>query len=189
MSSGQVIQTETRPGADGSASARAGEARRGLLFDLATLDLSKDRFDREAIGRRNPHRGDMALLDAVLWTSDDFKRGVGVWRVKGTEFWVPGHFPGKPMLPGVLQVEAGAQMSVFLYNSRFVRPKLAAFTHIEECSFRGQVQPGDHLLILADEIKCSEKRFHSRIQGVVGNRVTFEATITGIALGEAQMDA
>lgn len=157
------------------------------LFDLPTLDFNAPVATRQQIALRNPHRDKMALLDAVLWTSADFKRGVALWRVQPSEFWVPGHFPDRPLLPGVLQVEAGAQLSVFLYNSRFVKPKLCAFTHITDCSFRGQVMPGDDFLLLADEIRASERRFTSYIQGIAKNKIAFTATIEGISIGEAKI--
>ncbi|CAN5853953.1 hypothetical protein BH11PLA1_BH11PLA1_12520 [soil metagenome] len=157
------------------------------LFDLNGLDLSGIVADRAGIAARNPHRDQMALIDSILWTSADFKTGVALWKVRADEFWVTGHFPGRPMLPGVLQVEAGAQLSVFLYNSRYERPKLCAFTHLDECTFRGSVQPGDDFFLLAQETKANDRRFQSKIQGIVGGKVAFEAQIEGLSLGEAKL--
>lgn len=156
-----------------------------LILDLAGLgvDLSARAVDLAGIEAIIPHRHEMCLLDAIVWKSDDNKQGVAIWNVKDTEFWCRGHFPGKPMLPGVLQVEAGAQLSSFLYNIRFAEPRIAAFTHIEECSFRNPVLPGAEFYVLCQEIKFSPRRFSSRIQGMVNGKITFDATINGMVLG------
>jgi 3-hydroxyacyl-[acyl-carrier-protein] dehydratase len=156
------------------------------LLDLAAMDLSPRDRGRDAISKINPHRGDMALLDWIVWTSQDFKQGVALKHVRDTEFWVPGHFPDRPLFPGVLMVEAGAQLACFLYNSRVPDPKVVAFLRIEQCSFRSMVQPGDELYLLCSEVKFGRRRFVSNIQGIVGDRIAFDAQISGMSLEPEQ---
>ena len=153
-----------------------------FLIDLGSIDLTKRLLGRSDLERWNPHRGDMALVDWIVWRSDDFKQGVGLKHVRDDEFWVPGHFPGRPMLPGVLQVEAAAQLAVYLYNARLKDPLVAAFTRIENCSFRQMVVPGEDLYLLCHEIKWSRRGFTCAVQGVVSGKITFEALIQGLAV-------
>jgi 3-hydroxyacyl-[acyl-carrier-protein] dehydratase len=172
--------------AAGNGGEDAGEPKSGPrpILDLSRIDLSARLHDKAGLERYIPHRGMMSLLDAVIWESSDFRQGVALKHVRQDEFWVSGHFPppGKPIMPGVLQIEAGAQMSCYLYNRRLPGPKVVAFLRIEDASFRSMVEPGDDLLILCSEVKFSRRRFVSDIQGMVGDRVTFEARITGMQL-------
>jgi 3-hydroxyacyl-[acyl-carrier-protein] dehydratase len=152
------------------------------LFDLSAIDLSRRLRPREDIAKLNPHRGDMALLDWIVWNTPDYTKGVALKQIRDTEFWVPGHFPSKPMFPGVLMIEAGAQLSCYLFNIRQPGPKVVAFLRIEDASFRSMVQPGDDLYLLCSEVKYGRRRFVSDIQGMVGDKIAFDARISGMSM-------
>ncbi|MBC7833995.1 MAG: hypothetical protein H7Y88_02715 [Phycisphaerales bacterium] len=166
----------------GSANASARREARRLLFDISAIDLSGRMGSRTEIERFNPHRGQMAMLDAIVWHLPNFTKGIGVKHVRDDEFWVAGHFPDRPMMPGVLMVECGAQLASYLFNIRFPETRIAAFIRLEDCTFRASVEPGNDFYLLAKEIKFSPKRFVSDIQGLVNGKIAFEARITGIAL-------
>lgn len=158
--------------------ARAGRAE--TILDLAGIDLGLRRHDKAHIERYIPHRGHMSLMDAIVWESDDFKHGIGLWDVRPDEFWVPGHFPSKALLPGVLMVEAGAQLACYLYNVRFDVPYVVLFLRLDNAAFRSSVEPGDQLYVLCKETKAGRRRFSCETQGLVNGQIAFEATITGM---------
>ena len=151
------------------------------LLDLGAIDLSACVHDREEIGLFNPHRGEVALLDRIVWHDDACDFGVAVKHVRDDEWWVGGHIPGMPLMPGVLMVEAGAQLSSFLYYKRSGQTWFAGFTRIEETTFRGHVVPGDDLYIVCKSEKYQLKRFITRVQGFVNGEVCFDSKITGMA--------
>lgn len=171
-----------RPEAEGDAAGARSATK--LLFDISGIDRSKLILTAKDLEHFNRHRGHMALLDGIVWQSPDKTQCMGVKHVRDDEFWVAGHFPGRPMYPGVLMVESGAQLANYIYQVRQVRPVLAALLRIEEASFRSMVAPGDSLYILLQEVRYNSKRFTSLLQGLVGDRITFEAKLTGYSLGE-----
>jgi 3-hydroxyacyl-[acyl-carrier-protein] dehydratase len=171
-------QQQVRAGDDSESGARGIRP----VFDLAAIDLNQRIHDREAIAKLNPHRGDMALLDWIIWNTPDYRKGLALKQIRNTEFWVPGHFPEKAMFPGVLMIEAGAQLACYLYNIRQTEPRVVAFLRIEDASFRSMVQPGDDLYLLCSEVKFGRRRFVSDIQGIVGDRIAFDARISGMQM-------
>jgi 3-hydroxyacyl-[acyl-carrier-protein] dehydratase len=162
---------------DGSQSAPA-----KLLFDLSSIDLKGEMVSKQGLELVIPHRGNMALLDRVIWHTPDYCRGVAVHHARPDEFWCAGHFPPRPIMPGVLMIETGAQLAAFLFNVRKKTTNIAVFLRIDECSFRAMVEPGQDLYVLCSEIKASRRRFISEIQGMVDGKVAFEAQITGMTM-------
>lgn len=181
----EAVAASHNPGAAGAAADSSRDAAREdgkFIFDLTGIDLSARIAARDEIERYNPHRHEMSFLDAVVWTSPDRSRGVAVHQVRGDEFWVRGHFPEMPMYPGVLQIECGAQMACYLFNSRRQEPVVAAFLRIQDAAFRNKVGVGDTLYILCKDIKFGRRQFVCAVQGVVEDRIAFEATISGMAI-------
>lgn len=152
------------------------------IVDLSTLDLNAVAADAAVVARFNPQAGDMRMLDHIVWVSDDGCRGVGVRFIRHDEFWIPGHIPGRPLLPGVLMIEAGAQMASFMQKNKYNRQGFLGFTRCDDTSFRGQVVPGDTLYLVGEEVESTARRFISRVQGFVNGKIVFESTVTGMIM-------
>jgi len=177
--------------APSTSSQSAGDAKPSsgaFLFDLDQIDLTGTVATREQMFKLIPHRHEMALLDRVVWKSEDSLSGVGALKVQGDEFWVRGHFPGTPMFPGVLMVEAGAQLSCYFFNCLQDTPKLCAFLRIDKAVFRQSVTIGQELFILCDVVKASDRRFVAEIQGIVDGQVCFEAKISGMRIADFEQN-
>jgi len=151
-----------------------------LLFDLSDIDLTAVFASGDEVARRNPQTGHMRQLDHVIYMSADHRDMLGIKLVRHDEFWVDGHIPGRPLMPGVLMIEAVAQLSSFLFRVRGGEQGFLGFTRCTDTVFRGQVVPGDTLLLLAQEVVFGRKRFTCKGQGVVDGRLVFESTVTGM---------
>jgi 3-hydroxyacyl-[acyl-carrier-protein] dehydratase len=106
-----------------------------------------------------PHRYPFALVDRVL-EHDPGKRAVAIKNVTFNEPHFQGHFPGRPLMPGVLIVEAMAQVGGLIVSQMPDLPKgLFVFAGIDGVRFRRPVVPGDQLLITCELISLKRKRF------------------------------
>lgn len=152
------------------------------LFDISGIDWQEVAFDADAVEQVIPHRGHMRMLDGVFHMADDFSRAVGYHDVRDDEFWVDGHIPGRPLLPGVLMIETAAQLASFVMLKRLGSDKFVGFVGTDDVRFRGQVVPGDRLLILVVEQKFSARRFVCATQGIVNGQIVFEAVIKGMPI-------
>jgi len=150
------------------------------LFDIKGIDLNAVALTGEQVERINPHRGHMRQLHHVISMSADQSEAVGVKYVRDDEFWVAGHIPGRPLLPGVVMIEAGAQLLSVQYKMRTHEPRFLGFLRCDGFAFRGQVVPGDTLLLLGKEIEFRPRRFNGACQGMVKDKVVFEGQITGM---------
>lgn len=157
------------------------------MIDLSTLDLTQVAVTAEEVGRINPQCGAMRQCDHVIWMEDDQSSAVGVKQVTEDEFWVPLHIPGRPLMPGVLMIEACAQLSSVQFRLRSRETRFVGFTRCDGTVFRGQVVPGDTLYLLSREVVYHPRRFVSAVQGVVNGKVVVESKISGMVLRDERV--
>ena len=153
-----------------------------LLFDISGIDLSKDLYDTAASEDINPHRGAMRLLDGIVYECPEKKDYVAYRDIGADEFWVEGHIPGRPIFPGVLMIEAAAQLSSFITLKKMTGEAFMGFAGVDGVKFRGQVKPGDRLVILIRETEHRRRRCTCLAQGLVDGNLVFEATIKGMPM-------
>lgn len=112
-------------------------------------------LDRAAIKRIIPHRDPFLLVDRIV-ELEPGASAVGELDVRPDAFWVPGHFPGRPVMPGVLIVEAMAQVgAVALLSLPENTGKLVFFAGIDGARFKRQVVPGDTVTL---HVEISRRR-------------------------------
>jgi 3-hydroxyacyl-[acyl-carrier-protein] dehydratase len=124
----------------------------------------KTMFSAEEIHQMLPHRYPFALVDRII----DFvpgKRAVGLKNISFNEPHFQGHFPGRPIMPGVLMVEAMAQVGgVVLRQMADIPDGLFMFAGIDKVRFRRPVVPGDQLIMTVELLSIKGRRF-GKMQG------------------------
>ncbi len=156
-----------------------------LLFDISSINLQAEPvFDREAICKVNPQRFEMQHLDGILWQDKDKLLILGYKDVTDSEFWIRGHIPGRPLMPGVIMIEAAAQLSSFFIRQIYEMEGFVGFAGIDSAKFRSVVEPGQRLYLLGHIMKFKQRKntthVTTSVQGVVDGAIVFEATIAGM---------
>lgn len=154
-----------------------------LHYDLGQIDFSNVVADLDTIQRVNPQRFEMVQLDAVIYFDTVAQVIVGYKDVRFDEFWVRGHMPGFPLLPGVLMCEASAQlcsyyaMTAFEFEGDFI-----GFSGMGEVRFRSPVRPGERLVLVAKVMKFHRRQMLFNVQGFVKDRMVFHGDIIGVPM-------
>jgi 3-hydroxyacyl-[acyl-carrier-protein] dehydratase len=156
-----------------------------LIINLAEVDLTQVICTREDIyGKLLPHRYEFELLDGVCFLDRAVQSIVAFADIREDAWWVRGHVPGRPLLPGVLMLEMAAQTSALGTKLLADSPHFIAFGGVDDCKFRDTVVPPARLYLISRATEIRPRRIASSTQGVVEGRLVFEARITGLTLGD-----
>ena len=151
-----------------------------LLIDLSKIDLTKVEYDKENIQEVNPQSYEMSQLDGIIWADLKSRRILGFKDITAQEFWVRGHIPGRPIMPGVLMVEAAAQIGSFFMKRIYGLEGFIGFSGIDRAKFRDIVVPGDRLYLLGYISKVRSRQFSADVQGLVNGKMVFDTRVTGM---------
>ncbi|MEC1182485.1 MULTISPECIES: 3-hydroxyacyl-ACP dehydratase FabZ [Bacillus] len=135
-------------------------------------------LDAQQIQDIIPHRYPFLLVDRIL-EIDGEKRAVGIKNVTVNEEFFNGHFPGYPVMPGVLIVEALAQVfGVIMLGKEENKGKIGLFAGIDSCRFKRQVKPGDQLRLEVEVTRLRGPVAKGKAVATVDGEVACEAELT-----------
>jgi 3-hydroxyacyl-[acyl-carrier-protein] dehydratase len=145
-------------------------------------------FGRDVIESLIPHRPPFLLVDEIL-ELEPGRRVVGRREVRADDWWFAGHFPGRPVMPGVLTIEAIAQCgAVAVLAEESNRGRIPFFAGIDACRFKRVVEPGDVLTLECEFVRVRGPLAKGEGRASVDGETAAEATLT-VFVGPAEQPA
>jgi len=152
------------------------------IVEPARFENAPILFGPDRIRAVNPQRFELELLHGVLHYDEGDDLCVGFSEVRADAFWARGHLPGRPLFPGVLMLEAAAQLCIFFKSMREPAPAghFYAFGGVDDVRFRGAVVPPCRLLLAIRTLQNRPAIGRWDAQAFVGGEIVFEGKILGV---------
>jgi 3-hydroxyacyl-[acyl-carrier-protein] dehydratase len=157
-------------------------AKRDLILDFCEYDLNRVVADVEEIRRYNPQRFEMEQLTAICHEDSARHLCVGYKDLNSNEFWVRGHMPGMPLMPGVIMCEAAAQLASYFSHKYKLMEGVIGLGGLEDVRFRGVVRPGDRFVIVCRLLKLRRSIMTCEFQCFVDRNLVCEGILKGVSL-------
>jgi len=156
-----------------------------LIIEFSEFDENRVIADLAEIRRQNRQRFEMEQLTAVVYEDPARNIAVGYKDLADDEFWVRGHMPGMPLLPGVILCEIAAQLCSYFSQRQNLLGSNATlgFGGMNDVRFRGVVLPGSRVIVACKLVRVRKgKLVVSRFQAFVDRKLVGEGEILGVAL-------
>ena len=152
------------------------------ILDFDALDLSRTIVEKPELYETLRQRGRFELLDGVL--HHDLPGGliVGYTEVKHGTWWAEDHIPGRPLYPGALMIEAGAQLASFdfAFRAKENADKFVGFGGLNGTRFRRTVEPDCRLILAARSLRVRARMFTYEVQAFVDRELAFHTEVIGL---------
>jgi len=138
-------------------------------------------MDQEALKKILPHRDNMLLLDEAEKVDDT---ALGKYHVRGDEWFLQGHFPGNPVVPGVILCEILAQSVCVLLKDQMTEGKTPMYTGLNNVRFKSPVRPGDTFETACEIVRAKPPFYFAKGKGTVAGRLCVTAEFSFAVVGE-----
>ena len=156
--------------------------KKPLILDFSEFDPNRVIADIEAIRRCNMQRFEMEQLTAICFEDSTRQICAGFKDLGPDEFWIRGHMPGMPLMPGVVMCESAAQLASYYTIHNKLMQGVIGFGGLEEVRFRGVVRPGERFIVVAQLLKLKQVLLTCQFQCFVEQNMVCEGIIKGIPL-------